>query len=235
MLRAFAAGGDFHSRTAMGMFPHVAEAVRSGAVLLEWDEAAAGGAPPPRPLLKSAFGMERRKAKVLNFSIAYGKTAAGLAKDWGVSLPEARDTVEAWYADRPEVRAFQAAVLDTARRERVARTILGRYRNLPSIAASGVRERRHAERAAINTPIQGSAADVAMLAVLKLWRNPALAALGWRMLLQVHDEVILEGPAGTAQAALPLVVADMELPFASPLLVDLAVDAKVVQSWYDAK
>jgi DNA polymerase I len=78
----------------MGMYPHIAEACQRGDVLLEWDE---HKGPPPVPLLKSMFATERRKAKVLNFSIAYGKTALGLSKDWGVTLQEATSTLERWY------------------------------------------------------------------------------------------------------------------------------------------
>lgn len=86
MLEAFRAGGDFHSRTALGMFPHVREAVDQGQVLLEWDPQP-GQERPPVPLLKDRFRAERQRAKVLNFSLAYGKTPHGLAKDWGVSSP----------------------------------------------------------------------------------------------------------------------------------------------------
>ena len=131
MIDAFHLGGDFHSRTAMGMYvwsgsesdavllghqaqrnscvfrllcilhryPHVAEAVNSGRVLLERTE----GSDPNTPLLKDEFAVERRKAKVLNFSIAYGKTAHGLAKDWKVSTKEAQETLDRWFEDRPEV------------------------------------------------------------------------------------------------------------------------------------
>ena len=80
-----------------------------GKCLLEWDGGPGGGKPPPVPLLKDMFGSERRKAKVLNFSIAYGKTAHGLARDWGTSLQEAEATVDRWYADRPEVRSACSA------------------------------------------------------------------------------------------------------------------------------
>jgi DNA polymerase I len=76
----------------------------AGDCLLEWNGGESGQEPPPVPLLKDLFGSERRKAKVLNFSIAYGKTAHGLSRDWKVSLEEAKDTVKRWYADRPEVR-----------------------------------------------------------------------------------------------------------------------------------
>jgi len=90
-------------RTALGMYDHIKEAIDKGDCLLEWD----GGPnhePSPVPLLKDKFASERRKAKVLNFSIAYGKTAHGLSKDWGVSIKEAEETLKRWYADRPEVR-----------------------------------------------------------------------------------------------------------------------------------
>jgi DNA polymerase-1 len=233
MIAAFEAGGDFHSRTAMAMYPHVAAAVDKGAVLLEWDDAA--GKAAPAPLLKNVFANERRKAKILNFSIAYGKTALGLSRDWNVSLAEAKDTVAKWYADRPEVREWQQRVIADARRHGATRTLLGRYRDLPDINSRDIRRRAHAERAAINTPIQGSAADVAMGAMLKLWRDDELARLGWRMVLQVHDEIILEGPEAHAEAAMARVHAGMAHPFDRSLLVELAVDAKACGSWYDGK
>ena len=239
MIAAFEAGGDFHSRTALGMYDHVRAAVDSGAVLLEWDGGADRRQPPPRPLLKDAFSLERRRAKVLNFSIAYGKTAHGLARDWGVSVDEARDTVERWYADRPEVRAWQEEQRARAAREGYVCTLLGRRRALPDARARNAAARGHALRAAINTPIQGSAADVAASAMLRIARDARLAELGWVLLLQVHDEVILEGPRESADEARERVVACMRSPFTGastqPLLVDLVVDAKHADTWYDAK
>lgn len=227
MLRAFELGGDFHSRTAMGMYASVREAVDAGRVALE-DGGATGV-----PLLKDVFKEERRKAKILNFSIAYGKTAFGLSKDWGVSLAEAEATVRAWYADRPEVLAWQQRTKDAARRTGRVHTMLGRHRDLP-----GINSRRlagHAERAAINTPIQGSAADIVMSAMLRLRADEELRAAGWEQVLQVHDEVVLEGPKESADAALRRTVACMESPFDAPLRVALTVDAKIVGSWGDAK
>lgn len=232
MIDAFAAGGDFHSRTAMSMYPEVKEKVASGEVLLEWDEARGAA---PKPLLKSVFASERRKAKILNFSLAYGKTAIGLAKDWNTSLEEAKETLERWYADRPEVREWQERMLRLAREQRATRTLMGRYRDLPDIVSPNRRIRGHAERAAINTPIQGGAADVVMMAMLKIARNERLRALGWKMVLQIHDEVILEGPEESSAEALALVEADMARPFEKPLLVDLDVDAKTANNWYAAK
>jgi len=89
------------------MFPHVRDAVDRGEVLLEWDHSKGEA---PAPLLKDKYGSERRKAKTLNFSIAYGKTPHGLSKDWGVTVGEAEKMLEAWYADRPEVKKWQEEV-----------------------------------------------------------------------------------------------------------------------------
>lgn len=132
---------------------------------------------------------------------------------------------------------------------------MGRYRDLPEVF--NARTRRRAERAAINTPIQGTgyapppppppppspptepppggAADVVMMAMLKLHAHARLRELGWRLLLQIHDEVIMEGPEGSWQEAMQHVVDAMEHPFAQPLLVDLTVDADCADTWYQAK
>ena len=123
MITAFQAGGCFHSRTAMGMYPHIREAVDSGKVVLEWDYSKGQ---PNVPLVKDQFASERRKAKILNFSIAYGKTVHGLAQDWGITKEEAMETLNAWYADRPEVKAWQEKAQEMARRYAFVRTIMGR-------------------------------------------------------------------------------------------------------------
>ncbi|KAI9082411.1 hypothetical protein K1719_035834 [Acacia pycnantha] len=98
-------------------------------------------------------------------------------------------------------------------------------------------QKSHIERAAINTPVQGSAADVAMCAMLQISKNTRLKELGWKLLLQVHDEVILEGPTESAEIAKAIVVDCMSKPFdgKNTLQVDLAVDAKCAQNWYSAK
>jgi DNA polymerase-1 len=130
MLKAFELGGCFHSRTAVGMYPHVKEAVETGKVLLEWDYSKGQ---PTAPLVKDTFGSERRKAKTLNFSIAYGKTVHGLAADWGISQVEAQQTLDAWYSDRPEVLSWQTMTKKQARSMKAVRTLMGRYRSLLAI------------------------------------------------------------------------------------------------------
>ncbi|KAG7398909.1 serine/threonine protein kinase, CMGC, dual-specificity [Phytophthora boehmeriae] len=238
MIDAFKAGGDFHSRTAMGMYPYVAKAVEDGEALLEWDFSS--GETPPAPLLKDKFGNERKNAKVLNFSIAYGKTAFGLSKDFNVSRKEAAETLEKWYADRGEVRHWQKMAIDTARKYGYTRTLLGRYRRLPDAmltddSMASKKAKGHAERAAINTPIQGAAADVVMQAMLLVHQNPRLRELGWEMVSQIHDEIIVEGPEESVDEAMKIVVYLMEHPFKNPLSVALEVDAKVDDSWFKAK
>ena len=101
--------------------------------------------------------------------------------------------LEAWYGDRPEVRAWQEETIRRARETGYTRTLMGRYRPLPGFR-QGPRSSSGAERAAINTPIQGGAADVMTLAMLKIRNSEKLRRLGYRQLLQIHDEVILEGP-----------------------------------------
>ncbi|GMF19878.1 unnamed protein product [Phytophthora lilii] len=238
MIEAFKAGGDFHSRTAMGMYPYVAKAVENGEALLEWDHSS--GKEPPAPLLKDKFGNERKNAKVLNFSIAYGKTAFGLSKDFNVSRKEAAETLEKWYADRAEVRHWQKRAIETARTYGYTRTLLGRYRRLPDAmlkddSMASKKSRGHAERAAINTPIQGAAADVVMQAMLLVHQNPRLRELGWEMVSQIHDEIIVEGPEESVDEAMKIVVHLMENPFQKPLSVALEVDANVDDSWFKAK
>jgi len=235
MIEAFKSGGCFHSRTAMGMFDHVRAAVEAEEVLLEWDYKKG---PPPAPMLKDVFGSERRRAKTLNFSIAYGKTVYGLSKDWGVTRDEAKAMLDAWYADRPEVLQWQRETIRRAHETGNTRTLVGRYRTLAGIHSNDRKVIAHLERAAINTPIQGGAADIMTLAMLKIKRSPVLRELGYRMLLQIHDEVILEGPIEHAAAAQAELVACMEQPFddALPsLLVSLVVDAKTAPNWFAAK
>jgi len=237
MIDAFKAGGDFHSRTALGMFKYIEDAVENGDCLLEWDYA---NGEPTKPMLKDKFASERRKAKTLNFSIAYGKTAHGLSQDWGVSTKEAEEMLQAWYDSRPEVEKWQKQTKKVVKKHGITRTLMGRYRHLPhAVEASSMKSLGHALRASINTPIQGGAADVAMMAMLKINNSPLLKRLGWVMLMQIHDEVMLEGPLETAEEAFEEVVKCMEEPWVLGLektKVPLLVDGSFLyDNWYDAK
>ena len=233
MIDAFKAGGDFHSRTAMTMFDNVSKAVEKGECVLERDSA--NSTSDSIPLLKDMFSVERRKAKTLNFSIAYGKTVMGLARDWNVSREEASETLMLWYKERQEVLQWQRECKKFLAKNQYVETLLGRRRHLPDIANHDFRLKGHAERAAINAPLQGSAADLVMAAMVKLNTNRVLKALGWKIILQVHDEIILEGPEESAAIVLPLIKTDMQNPIDVPLRVDLTVDAQCAKTWYAAK
>ncbi|KXZ47740.1 hypothetical protein GPECTOR_33g622 [Gonium pectorale] len=184
MKQAFILGGDFHSRTAYGMYDYIQKDVADGA------------------------------PDVLNFSIAYGKTAHGLAVDFKTTKEEAQQTVDKWYADRWEVRKWQEETKQGARDEGKVRTLLGRTRPLPNINSNEFRLIGHSERAAINTPIQGSAADVAAAAMVAISKSEELRATGFQLLMQIHDEVILEGPSENAAEAQRLVMKLMANPWA---------------------
>ena len=101
MITAFELGGDFHSRTAMSMYPEISKYIESGEILLEWDYSKGQ---PTVPLLKDKFSNERKMAKIMNFSIAYGKTAHGFAKDFNCTKQEAQESLDKWYKERPEVK-----------------------------------------------------------------------------------------------------------------------------------
>ena len=113
---------------------------------------------------------------------------------------------------------------------------MGRYRNLTKYFKGKMNLWvQHGLRAAINTPIQGGAADIVIAAMLKIQKNKELRDMGWNMLLQVHDELILEGPEESAQTALAIVKEMMRNPLEEKLRVELEVDAKIGSSWYEAK
>lgn len=233
MIHAFKLGGDFHSRTALGMYDYINDAIKNNQCVLEWNERDNG--PSSVPLLKDMYKAERQRAKILNFSIAYGKTARGLANDFGVMESEAEKIVNLWYRDRPEVKQWQDYTIQHAKKFEYTRTLMGRYRPLYDINSKSVSVRSHMMRAAINTPIQGGAADIVMMAMLKLHSNKRLKQLKWKIILQIHDEIICEGPEESTDEAMVIVKQCMESPFRQPLLVDLSVDAKADYTWYRAK
>ena len=233
MITAFNIGGDFHSRTAAGMYPYIAEALAAGDCLVD-DDGSIG-----KPLVKDVYPNERRRAKVLNFSIAYGKTSHGLAKDWGVSRKEAQEIVDLWYSDRPEVLRWQEKSKRIAMKTGVVRTMWGRTRNVaPLLKSKAYGMQGRVGRVAINTPIQGSAADVVMQAMIYVQQCEEIKSLGYRMVLQVHDEIIMEGPEVHADRAKVLLDEAMKRPFRSQFErtgVKLEVDVGVARTWYEAK
>jgi DNA polymerase-1 len=152
----------------------------------------------------------RARAKTINFGVIYGMGATRLARELSISFAEARTFIDTYFVNMPGVRSFQEETMARARREGMVRTITGRRRFLRGIAGGDARVRAQAERMAINTPIQGSAADLIKQAMLDVERRLAERGLRARMILQVHDELLLEAPEGEAPAVAELLREAME-------------------------
>jgi DNA polymerase-1 len=172
---------------------------------------------------------QRRIAKMVNYALLYGKTAFTLAKDLGVSRKEAESFIDAYFARYPRVRGFIDDTIAEARETGMVRTLLGRLRRLPDLRAKSYPVRMEAERQAMNTPVQGSAADLIKRAMIDLRRELGERQMRSRLILQIHDELLLEVPEDEAAAAQALVTEVME--GALELVVPLVVDARTGKNW----
>jgi DNA polymerase I len=175
----------------------------------------------------------RFAAKRINFALLYGMAAFTLGKDLGVSTAEAKSYIESYFAQFPGVRGYLDGILDEARRTHEVTTIFGRVRPIPDIQASNGMVRGNAERMALNAPFQGSAADIIKIAMVRLDRALAQEGFAARLLLQVHDELVLEAPAEEVPALSATVRRVMEE--AARLKVHLAVDVGSGDNWLSAK
>ena len=174
---------------------------------------------------------QRRISKMVNYALLYGKSAFTLAKDIGVSRGEAAQFIDAYFARYPKVRGFIDETIARARETGQVRTLLGRLRRLPDLRSKNVPVRMEAERQAMNTPVQGSAADLIKRAMIDLHRGAGERRLRSRLILQIHDELLLEVPEAEAEAAQTLVKQVME--GALELVVPLVADARLGRSWAD--
>jgi len=205
MKRAFAEGRDIHASTA--------------AVIFDVDEA----------LVTREM---RSRAKAVNFGLLYGMGAARLARETGLSMNEARQFIERYFASFPRVRAWRERILEEARERGYVETLLGRRRKMPDITSDAPRLRAMAENAAVNTPVQGSAADIIKRAMIDLEARLAKSELAGRMLLQVHDELVLEVPTAELDDTREVVREAME--GAVRLSVPLHVDFGHGRTWLEA-
>jgi DNA polymerase-1 len=172
---------------------------------------------------------QRRISKMINYALLYGKTAFTLAKDIGVSKKEAETFIEAYFARYPKVRTYIDETVEAARQSGSVRTLLGRLRRLPDLRAKNFQVRMEAERQARNTPVQGSAADLIKKAMVELDRALRDEKLESRLILQIHDELLLEVPEPEKKRAQGLVKEVME--GALQLAVPLVVDARLGRNW----
>ena len=206
MSGAFVAGQDIHTVTAAQVFAVPADQVTP---------------------------LQRRHAKAVNFGIVYGISEFSLADDIGVSRWEARDYIDSYLANYPGVRKYMKQVVEDARDCGYTQTMYGRRRYIPELKSSNFNIRSSAERIALNTPIQGTAADLIKLAMLRVDSALRTHYPQARLLLQVHDELIVECPEEIASEVAQLVSREMEN--VASLSVPLTAEAKWGKSWYDAK
>jgi DNA polymerase-1 len=202
---SFARGEDIHRRTAsevFGLFPE-----------LVTDE-------------------QRRQAKAINFGVIYGISAFGLARQLNIGRREAQAFIDAYFERYPEIQAFMAARIEEARARQYVTTLLGRRCAVPEIHSRNGAVRGYAERNAINYPVQGSAADIIKVAMVRIQARLAREGLAARMVLQVHDELVLEVPVGEVEVVRQLLRDEME--GAVELTVPLAVDIGTGNNWREA-
>ena len=173
----------------------------------------------------------RRQAKVVNFGIVYGLSAFGLSQNLGIEPSEAKQFINAYFEKYSGVRAFIDRTLDEARREGKVKTLFGRVRPIPDINSKNATQRGFAERTAVNTPLQGTAADLIKIAMIRIDAAVREQRLKSRMTLQVHDELVFEVPEVEIEVMRTLVRDQMEK--VHPLTVPLLVEIGVGTNWRD--
>jgi DNA polymerase-1 len=173
----------------------------------------------------------RRRAKAVNFGIVYGLSSFGLSQQLGIDTKEAKRFIDAYFANYSGVREFIDHTLEQARRDQKVTTLFGRIRPIPDIHSKNFNLRGFAERTAVNTPLQGTAADLIKLAMIRLDADLREQGLRSRMLLQVHDELVFEVPDDEVEVVRRLVCDRMENVY--PLRVPLKVEVGVGLNWRD--
>ena len=206
MQKAFCDGRDIHTTTASQVF----------------------GVP-----MESVTALQRRHAKAVNFGIVYGISEFSLAEDIGVSRYEARAYIDNYLANYQGVRNYMKQVVADAREIGYTQTLYGRRRYIPELKSSNFNIRSGAERIALNTPIQGTAADLIKLAMIRVENCLNQQFPEAKLLLQVHDELIVECPEEIASEVAALISRQMQE--IANLSVPLMAEAKTGKSWYDAK
>jgi DNA polymerase-1 len=202
----FRAGEDVHAATAAEVFEISREEVDVG---------------------------QRSKAKMVNFGIVYGLTGFGLADRLNIPRKEGEEFVARYLERFPAVRAFREQVVERAQEEGYVTTLLGRRRPIPELRSGNPNTRRLGERLAVNTVIQGTAADIIKIAMVRCHRALGETGLRTKLVLQIHDELLFEGPPGEMDAAVELV--EREMCAAYQLDPPLEVDIGVGEDWLDAK
>ena len=176
----------------------------------------------------------RRSAKAVNFGIVYGISAFSLSQDIGVTVAQAKEYMEKYFQHYSGVRAYMDHVVEQAREDGYVTTLFGRRRWVPELKSSNFNTRSFGERVALNAPIQGTAADIIKLAMIRVRDRLRTEGLEGRLVLQVHDELIVECPEGEAQRVCALVKEEMESVAAQRLPVRLLAETAAGESWAEA-
>jgi DNA polymerase-1 len=173
----------------------------------------------------------RRQAKAVNFGIVYGISDFGLSQNIGITRKQAKAFIDTYFEEYPGVKAYMDRMVQQAKEQGYVETIAHRRRYLPDINSRNFNQRSFAERTAMNTPIQGSAADIIKIAMIQM--EDAIKDLQATMLMQVHDELIFEAPAEEIETLAKLVPSVMDS--AVKLEIPLKVESHYGPTWYDAK
>tara|TARA_B100001093_G_C26593158_1_gene912476 strand:- start:322 stop:942 length:621 start_codon:yes stop_codon:yes gene_type:complete len=175
---------------------------------------------------------QRSHAKVVNFGIIYGVSAFGLSNQTNLTRSESKQIIENYYNSYPSLKEFMSNQIDFARKNGFVQTILGRKRFLKDINSKNGMIRSSAERNAINTPVQGSAADIIKLSMIKIIDEFNKNSLKSKLILQVHDELVFDTPINEIEIAKKIIIKNMENAY--KLNVPLTVDIGVGDNWLDA-
>lgn len=177
--------------------------------------------------------LQRRNAKAVNFGIVYGISSFGLSQDLSISRKEASEYIEQYFATYPKVKEFLEKLVEEAKEKGYVTTMFHRRRPVPELSSSNFMQRSFGERVAMNSPIQGTAADIIKIAMIKVWQALKDAGLQSKLILQVHDELLIETLREEEEAVRKILVENMKA--AADLAVTLEVDLHTGENWYEAK
>ena len=175
----------------------------------------------------------RRNAKAVNFGIVYGISAFGLGEDLGISRKEATEYIERYFETYPDVKRFLDGLVKTGRKYGEVKTMYGRVRPIPELKSGNFMQRSFGERVAMNSPIQGTAADIIKIAMNRVYKRIQQEGLKSRLVLQVHDEILIEKKKGELEIVSRIL--EEEMKGAAKLSVELEVDMHEGGNWYEAK
>ena len=176
--------------------------------------------------------LQRRNAKAVNFGIVYGISSFGLSQDLSISRKEAAEYIEQYFATYPKVKEYLDNLVESAKKDGYIATMFGRRRPVPELASSNFMTRSFGERVAMNSPIQGTAADIIKIAMIRVRKALKEAGLVSRLILQVHDELLIETSMEEIEQVKQILKENMQQ--AAELSVKLAVDLNIGNSWYEA-